>query len=303
MPKIKVNGVSIAYEVAGEGPPIVWTPGGWIPREPFTYVFAGRLSASHKVLTWDRRNCGASDLAVEDAESEWHLWADDLHALLQEARRRRVPITRQVLQEHGAKTPLFDGVELWFERINRYARERDLELQHYVVSSGNEEMILGSSIAYHFTRVFACRYIYDASGHAIWPAAAVNYTTKTQYLFRINKGVDTYWDDERVNRWVPMNERYLPFCRMIYLGDGDTDVPSMKMVRHQGGHSVGVFDPAAWDSPDPTIRATFKEKAYNLIAEDRAHFVVPADYTEGSQLDVTLKGILGRIARDAGWRG
>ena len=226
-----------------------------------------------------------------------------LHALLQEARRRRVPITRQVLQEHGAKTPLFDGVELWFERINRYARERELELQHYVVSSGNEEMILGSSIARHFTRVFACRYIYDAGGHAIWPAAAVNYTTKTQYLFRINKGVDTYWDDERVNRWVSMNERYLPFCRMIYLGDGDTDIPSMKMVRHQGGHSVGVFDPAAWDSPDPVVRATFKEKAYNLIAEDRAHFVVPADYTEGSQLDVTLKGILGRIARDAGWRG
>jgi pimeloyl-ACP methyl ester carboxylesterase len=83
VPKIKVNGVSIAYEVAGKGPPIVWTPGGWFPRNAFTYVFAGRLSANYQVLTWDRRNSGASDIAIEDAESELHLWTDDLHALLQ----------------------------------------------------------------------------------------------------------------------------------------------------------------------------------------------------------------------------
>ena len=84
MSKVVVNGVSIAYEVAGEGSPIVWTPGAWGPRGPFTYVFAGRFSANYQVLTWDRRNSGASDLAIEDAESEWHLWTDDLHALLQE---------------------------------------------------------------------------------------------------------------------------------------------------------------------------------------------------------------------------
>ena len=114
----------------------------------------------------------------------------------------------------------------------------------------------------------------------------------------INKGVETYWNDEQVNRWVPMKERPIPFERMIYLGDGDTDIPSMKMVRHQGGHSIAVFDPKQWDSPDMMVQARFKEKAYNLIAEDRAHFVLPADYSEGSQLDVTVKGVLGRIAND-----
>ena len=84
MPKANVNGVTIAYEIAGKGPPIVWTPGGWFPRNPFTYTFAGRFSAHYSVLTWDRRNSGASDVGIEDAESEFHLWTDDLHALLQE---------------------------------------------------------------------------------------------------------------------------------------------------------------------------------------------------------------------------
>jgi pimeloyl-ACP methyl ester carboxylesterase len=82
MPKAQVNGISIAYEIAGKGPPIVWTPGGWFPRNPFTYLFAGRFSANYAVLTWDRRNSGRSDVGIEDAESEFHLWTDDLHALL-----------------------------------------------------------------------------------------------------------------------------------------------------------------------------------------------------------------------------
>lgn len=225
-----------------------------------------------------------------------------MQQLIEQARKRNVPLTEAVLRKYGADTPFFEGVETWFERINAHAAERDLQLEHYIVSSGNEEMILGCRIAQHFEKVFACKYIYDEAGQAIWPAAAVNYTTKTQYLFRINKGVQSYADDAKVNRWVPMQERAIPFERMIYLGDGDTDILSMKMVRHQNGHSIAVFDPAKWDAEDPSKRALFKKKAYDLIAEDRANFVLPADYSEGSQLDVTVKGVLGRIARDAGWR-
>lgn len=219
-----------------------------------------------------------------------------LKLLLDMARNKNLPITREVLASHGQDTPFYDGVVNWFERINEYAATRSLALEHYVVSSGNAEMILGSAIARHFQRVFACKYIYDSNGQAIWPGTVVNYTTKTQFLFRINKGVDTYWDDERVNRWVPMADRHIPFSRIIYIGDGDTDIPSMKMVRHQGGYSIAVFDPELW------ARGEAQKRAYNLIAEDRAHFVVPADYTDGSQLDVTVKGVLGRIARDEGWR-
>lgn len=243
-------------------------------------------------------------------EDFWRLVADEKKAhdadeilvymrlLLIKAVALGTPLTRNVLQQHGAKTPLFTGVPDWFERINAHGAERGLALEHYVISSGNEEMIEGTSIAKQFKKIFASRYRYDDQGHAQWPAVAINYTSKTQFLFRINKGVDNSWDPEPVNRWMPPAERPIPFSRIIYLGDGDTDIPSMKMVRHQGGHSMAVFDPERW------AKRELQNKVYNLIAEDRAHFVVPADYTDGSQLDITIKGILGRIARDeAGYRG
>jgi phosphoserine phosphatase len=221
-----------------------------------------------------------------------------LRLMLTEARRLGKPVTYDVLRQHGRSTPLFAGVIDWFQRIDQHAIERGLALEHYVVSSGNEEMIQGTAIAQHFRKIFGSRYLYDESGQAIWPALAINYTSKTQYLFRINKGVDNSWDNEPVNRWRPPTERPVPFSRIIYFGDGDTDIPSMKMVRHQGGHSVAVFDPKRWANRE------LQSKVYNLIAEDRAHFVVPADYRDGSQLDITVKGVLGRIARDeAGYRG
>lgn len=215
-----------------------------------------------------------------------------LRRLAATARDLGKPLTRELLREHGGRTPLFAGVAAWFARIDQHARERGLRLQHYVISSGNEEMIAGTSVYPHFAKVFASRYRYDEHGHAEWPAVAINYTSKTQYLFRINKGVGNSWDNEPVNRWIPTDERPIPFPRIIYLGDGDTDIPSMKMVRHQGGHSIAVFDPERW------AKRELQQKVYNLIAEDRAHFVVPADYQDGSQLDITIKGILGRIARD-----
>ena len=165
-----------------------------------------------------------------------------------------------------------------------------LGLEHYIVSSGNLELIQGSAIAERFCRVYASQFIFNEDGEAIWPGLAINYTNKTQFLFRINKGVDNNWDNEAVNRWVPMHKRPVPFERMIFFGDGDTDIPSMKMVRHQGGHSIAVFDPADFDANRS------QEKIYKLIAEDRVHFVAPADYSAGSQLDVITRGILSRIA-------
>jgi len=220
-----------------------------------------------------------------------------LRLLVAKGRDLGKPLTRELLRDFGSITPLFEGVDEWFGRIDEHARARGLALEHYVISSGNEEIIAGTRVAARFKKVFASRYRYDAEGHAEWPAVAINYTNKTQYLFRINKGVDNSWDNDSVNRWVPMNDRPIPFSRILYLGDGDTDIPSMKMVRHQGGHSIAVFDPERW------AKRELQNRVYNLIAEDRAHFVVPADYRDGSQLDVTVKGVLGRIARDeAGYR-
>ena len=273
-------------------------------RTAIVYDFDGTLAPGniqeHSLLAW----LGSTKEAFWDRvgkEKQQHD-ADEilvyLRLLLEKARAQGLPVTRDLLREHGANTPFFEGVTDWFDRINQHASDRNLQLEHYVVSSGNEEMILGTSIHDKFQRIFASKYHYDQNGHAVWPAVAVNYTTKTQYLFRINKGVDNHWNSEAVNRWLPMGERPLPFSRMIYLGDGDTDIPSMKMVRHQGGSSIAVFDPDKW------AKGEMQTKVYNLVAGDRAHFVVPADYRDGSHLAITIKGILGRIARDqAGYRG
>jgi hypothetical protein len=152
-------------------------------------------------------------------------------------------------------------------------------------------MISGCALAGRFKRIYASRFIYDAEGQAVWPGVAINYTTKTQFLFRINKGIDNSWDNTGVNRWIPMHERPVPFQRMIFVGDGETDIPAMKMVRQQGGCSIAVFDPQKFGS--------LQEHVSRLIAEDRVSFVAPADYRDGSQLDVTVKGILGRFATEA----
>ncbi len=278
-------------------------------RTALVYDFDGTLAPGniqeHRLIPQHLKLTPREFWALVDREKQVHD-ADEilvyLRLLVQHAAALGQPLTESLLNGYGVGTPLFEGVSSWFDRIDSYAATRGLRLEHYVISSGNHEMISHTDIAHAFHTIFASRYVYDQQGHAVWPAVAINYTTKTQYLFRINKGVDNNWNNEPVNRWLPMAERPIPFSRMIYIGDGDTDIPSMKMVRLQGGFSIAVFDPKKWESPDTAERARFKTKAYNLIAEDRAHFVLPADYSEGSQLDIAVKGVLGRIAREAGWR-
>ncbi len=187
---------------------------------------------------------------------------------------------------HGKEIPLFPGVDTWFERINRYAADNGIALAHFIISSGLDAMIKGTPVARYFHNVFACKYDYNENGYATWPAQAINYTTKTQYLFRINKGIENSWNDDAVNRFIEPSDRPIPFTRMIYLGDGDTDIPSMKMVRYQGGYSLAVFDQEKWNKKEN------QPKIEKLIAEERANYVVPADYEDGSQLDITIKGLL-----------
>ncbi|MGM7738371.1 haloacid dehalogenase-like hydrolase [Yersinia enterocolitica] len=191
------------------------------------------------------------------------------------------------LMKHGESIPLFPGVEGWFERINSYANQHGLELYHYIISSGLDAMIRGTSIGSEFRYIYACKYHYSSDGKTVtWPAQAINYTTKTQFLFRINKGINNSWDNAAINKFIEPEDREIPFQNMIYFGDGDTDIPAMKMVRYQGGFSLAVFDNKKWDNK------TTQEKVEKLIAEERANYVVPALYNEGSQLDVTVKGLL-----------
>ena len=213
-----------------------------------------------------------------------------MRQMLERAREQGIPVTKESLKQHGKGLPLFNGVPTWFEKINGFARQVNLQLEHYVISSGIREMIEGCEIGQRFTRIFASSFIYDADGQAVWPGVAINYTTKTQFLFRINKGIPNTWNNEAINTYVPMDKRTVPFQNMLFIGDGDTDIPSMKMVRHQGGYSIGVFDPDIWQDRQEHIQ--------RLISADRVNFVASADYREGSQLDVTVRGLLGRIAEN-----
>jgi len=213
-----------------------------------------------------------------------------MHLMLEAAKAHTVPVTRAMLQQHGRDIRLFDGVDQWFEQIDQYGREKNLEIEHYVVSSGILEIIEGCSIYPRFRKVFASAYAYDDSGTAKWPASAINYTNKTQFLFRINKGIDNVWDNSAINSWKPHPQRRIPFERMLFLGDGDTDIPSMKMVRQKGGQAVAVFDPDLFEQRKAQGRL---EK---LIAENRVDYVAAADYTPHSLLRVIVRGILGRMA-------
>jgi hypothetical protein len=212
-----------------------------------------------------------------------------MHLMLEFARQKNISVTKSMLNDHGRTADLFDGLanENWFSRINDVAAEEGLNLGHYILSSGIYEMILGCPIAKEFKQIFASRYIYDEEGIALWPGVAINYTTKTQYLFRINKGVENNWDNSVINSYMADEDRPIPFSRMIFVGDGDTDIPSMKTVSTQGGHSIAVYDPKR--------DVSSIEKIHRLISENRVDFVAPADYSENSQLDIIIKGILGRI--------
>ena len=221
-----------------------------------------------------------------------------MQLMLSHARANGSPITRAKLREHGHDVKLFDGLKSdltgpgWFERIDALGAKYGLEIEHYIISAGLEEMIDGCPIRHAFRHVFASKFVYDDEGVAIWPAVGVNYTTKTQYLFRINKGVLNHWEHDKINRFMPDDDRPVPFERMIFLGDGDTDVPTMKMMHTKGGFSIAVYDPRNSERD--------QQKIYSLISEDRVNFVAAADYREGSALDLIVKGLIGRIAINAG---
>jgi phosphoserine phosphatase len=229
---------------------------------------------------------------TKDADADGILMYMQL--MLAHARRNKAPITRETLSDQGREVALFDGLRdlSWFDRMNAFGAQYGLDIEHYIISAGLEEMIEGTPIRSALTHVFASHYVYDEKGEAAWPAVGVNYTTKTQYLFRINKGVNNHWENERVNHFIPDDQRRIPFERMIFLGDGDTDVPTMKMMHTKGGFSIAVYD--------PLNREKDQKKVYSLISEDRVNFVAAADYREGTALDLIVKGLVGRIAINSG---
>ncbi len=204
--------------------------------------------------------------------------------MIKRASEKGARVTRKALVSLGKDIEYYPGVEEWFERMNRFGKENGVRIEHYVISSGIKEIIEGSSIEKYFKRVYACEFLYDDNEIAVWPKLTVNYTNKTQFLFRINKGVLDVWDDERLNAYVPGEERRVPFRNMIYIGDGLTDVPCMRVVKQNHGQSIAVF------------RQQQKDIAARLMSENRVDFITEANYREGSELDTIVKTIIEKMA-------
>lgn len=231
------------------------------------------------------------------AQSERHQ-ADNIlvymRLMLAKANAAEVQIRKVNFSEYGASLEFFPGVystpiDNWFVRITDYAKASGVALQHYIVSSGIKEMVEGTPIGKYFRAIYASSFMYDHHGVAIWPALALNYTTKTQYLFRINKGSLSVADHSIINKYVPQDERAVPFPHMVYIGDGDTDIPCFRLVKDQGGHSVAVYEPG---------KKGAKAKAAKIHEDGRVNFVAAADYSVGSQMDRVIKGVIDKIASD-----
>ena len=212
-----------------------------------------------------------------------------MQLMLEKARAAHVPARKSDFESYGKTLKLFAGVTEWFDRINTYGRASGVRIDHYVISSGIREMVLGTPIAKKFTAVFASSFIYDHHGVAQWPALALNYTTKTQYLFRINKGSLHVYDHSKINEFVPKNERPIPFEQMVFIGDGETDIPCFRLVKDQGGHAIAVYRPHSTKAKTQTRR---------LTKAGRVDFVVPADYRDGRDLDKIVKAIIDKTASD-----
>lgn len=209
-----------------------------------------------------------------------------MYKMIKEAEGNFV-FNREKLREYGAKVKLFQGVEDWFKRIRQYGEREGVIVEHYIISSGLKEMIEGTKMAQEnaFTKIYASSFFYNDRGVAEWPAQVINYTNKTQFLFRIEKGVLNV-NDQGVNEYFTPDKIRVPFRNMIYIGDSDTDIPCMKLVNSYGGYSIGVYNP---DNQDKT-------KVYRMIRDNRINLFASADYREGSELDVLVKMIIDKTS-------
>lgn len=246
------------------------------------YDFMKALGTKNSKKFWDEAEKIAKEQTADSIAAYMYL-------MIKESGAKNLPFKRETFKKYGKNIELYKGVEDWFERITDYAKQRGIFLKHYIISSGIKEIIEGTKIAKNFAKIYASSFMYSPNGEAIWPAVVLNYTSKTQYLFRINKGCEDITDDTKVNDYVKPQDRPIPFSHMIYIGDGSTDIPCMTIVKRAGGHSVAVYKAG---------KNGAKSKAEHLIADDRVNVVLPADYSKGKPIDDYVKAVIDKVAAD-----
>lgn len=200
-----------------------------------------------------------------------------MYVMLLTAKEKDIKLTKEYLKSTAERIVYYKGVENWFKRINDFGKEHGFKVEHYVISSGLKEIIQGSKIAKEFDGIYACEYMYNEEGVAVWPKLMINYTQKTQFVFRISKGVKKISDDNAVNSRVSKDCRHVLYRNMIYIGDGITDIPCMQLIKDKGGASIAVY------------KGQNHKNATTLANDERVNFICKADYSEGSELDTVVK--------------
>ena len=206
--------------------------------------------------------------------------------MFDEARKAGIPLKKESFREFGKNIELFPGVREWFRLVNNYGAAKGVRIEHYINSSGLKEIIEGSPIAGEFKHIYAGTYIYNERGEAVWPGIAVDYTAKTQFIFKINKGIFSAHDTKMVNAKIAADKKRIPYKNMIYFGDGETDIPCMKIVGMFGGNPIAVYNP---QSPKK------KAAAEKLRRQGRVNFISPAVYTPESHIFKLVCAIIDRI--------
>ncbi len=207
-----------------------------------------------------------------------------MFVMIKKCKEKGIPLTEEYLNKCGENVVLFKGVETWFDRINEYGESLGVKIEHYIISSGTYEIIQGTPIAKYFKRIYACKYMYDENGEALWPALAINYTLKTQYIYRISKGILDVTDDYNLNRLQDESLRRIAYRNMIYIGDGMTDIPCMKMLKQKGGKSIALYQSGRAETVKP------------LVDDDRINYVCVADYSPNSSLEKIVKLMIENMA-------
>jgi phosphoserine phosphatase len=214
--------------------------------------------------------------------------------IIEALERVRVDVKREDFAAMARNIEYFPGVATWFARMNAYVRRRSrgqVKVVHYLISAGQREILDGVSIRKHFKRIYASEYHFNHHGVATFPKFLVTDTLKTQFLFRINKGIEDV--RESINEHMPESERPIPFQNLIYVGDGMTDVPSMALTKKNGGHTVAVYGPK-----DGRGRAT----CVKLLEAGRVDFVAEADFRKATRLSRRVELLLDAIIADIAYR-
>tara|TARA_B100000214_G_scaffold318632_1_gene253005 strand:+ start:111 stop:944 length:834 start_codon:yes stop_codon:yes gene_type:complete len=262
---MKQNSIAIIYDFDGT----------LTPKTMQEYTLLPRLGIKSKNF-WE-------DILLETKKTGAETMMVYMRHLLDCATEKKLSISKSEFLKMSKDIEYYDGVTSWFNKINKYVENKSnskIKIHHYIISAGHLEILEGISIKKHIKKIFASEYYYNKRDIAVFPKIVVTDTTKTQYLFRINKGKENLADS--INEHMEETKRPIPFDNMIYIGDGLTDVPSMALIKKEGGHSIAVYQ-------NNKNQIKISE---SLLKANRVDFIAPADFGEKSILYENMQYLL-----------